>query len=262
MTTAILGSGEASARLKLDRAFGNIQSVDGKDKDGRVVYDGLHRRTRALFGSLITEEIAGRIEPTGRVDMNMTISTGQTRAPTVPYGGVVPKRESSYPPPPVEAPMQAKKGDVAERQAQRVTAWKADERALGWTLDTSRSGRETKTTRKILDAIDADTLRKARVKEGTKPQIEVNRDRIAALLGLREEWKRPDEVYADEAWEICIVWRSGYGRVEIGTEKDGSIGYYVSRALSDESGEGSFQEHSMEELGRIMSWLDEEPEEI
>ena len=61
VTTAIWGFGETSARLKLDRAFGNIQSVDGKDNDGRSVYEGLHRRTHALFGNLITEEMAGRI---------------------------------------------------------------------------------------------------------------------------------------------------------------------------------------------------------
>ena len=115
---------------------------------------------------------------------------------------------------------------------------------------------------RILDAIDADTLRAARVKGGTMPQIEVNRGRIAALLGWRDKWKRPDEVYADEAWEICIIWRSGYGRVEIGTEEDGSVGYCVSRTLSEESKEGSFLEHSREELDRVMSWLEEVPEEI
>ena len=60
-TTAIWGFGGTTPRLKLDRAFGNVQSVDGKDNDGRAVYEGLHRRTLALFGNLITEEIAGRI---------------------------------------------------------------------------------------------------------------------------------------------------------------------------------------------------------
>ena len=60
-TTAIWGFGGTSARLKLDRAFGNIQSVDGKDSDGRAVYDGLHGRTHTLFGSLIAEEIASRL---------------------------------------------------------------------------------------------------------------------------------------------------------------------------------------------------------
>ena len=60
-TTAIWGFGGTSGHLKLDRAFGNIQSVDGKDNDGRAVYEGLHERTHMLFGGLITEEIAGRI---------------------------------------------------------------------------------------------------------------------------------------------------------------------------------------------------------
>ena len=126
----------------------------------------------------------------------------------------------------------------------------------------SGGGRETKTTHEILEMIDADILRASQVKGGSKRQIEANRDRIAALLGLREKWKRPDEVYADEAWEICIIWRSGYGRVEIGTEEDGRIGYYVSRTLSEESREGNFREHSRKELDRVMSWLDEAREEI
>ena len=94
------------------------------------------------------------------------------------------------------------------------------------------------------------------------PQIKVNRDRVASLLGLYEEWKRPDEVYADHAWEICIVWRSRYGRVEIGTEEDGTIQYYVSRTLSNKSEEGSLGDHNREELDRVMSWLDEAPREI
>ena len=128
-------------------------------------------------------------------------------------------------------------------------------------IDTNGSGRETKAVREILDTIDADTMQAARIKGGTSPQIEANRDRIAVLLGLCEEWKRPDEVYADEAWEISIVWRSGYGRVEIGTEEDGGIGYYVSRTLSGKSEEGNFREHSRDELDRVMSWLDKAPGE-
>lgn len=126
----------------------------------------------------------------------------------------------------------------------------------------SVSGRETRTGQEILDAIDADTLRTIRIKGGARPQIALNRDRIAALLALHEEWKRPDEVYADEAWEICIIWRSEYGQVEIGTEEDGSVGYYVSRTFSEESKEGSFLEHSREELDRVMSWLEDVPKEI
>ena len=113
-----------------------------------------------------------------------------------------------------------------------------------------------------MDAIDAHTLRAAQAKGGTKPQIEANRDRIAALLGVRDEWRRPDEVYADEAWEICIIWRSGYGRVEIGTEEDGSLGYYVNRTLTEESREGNFSERNRDELDKVMSWLHVEPEEL
>ena len=61
VTTAIWGFGETNARLNLDRAFGNVQPVDGKGSDGRAIYDDLHQRTHALFGNLITEEIASRI---------------------------------------------------------------------------------------------------------------------------------------------------------------------------------------------------------
>lgn len=201
--------------------------------------------------------------------MNMMAGAGQVwvETPAVRFGYIEPAQRPGYPLPSIEAPRREGDGGIAERrQAQRAghmngTARQADERGLGWTIDTSGSGRETKTAREILDTIDADTLRAAQVKGGTSPQIEVNRDRIAALLGLYEEWKRPDEVYADEAWEICIIWRSGYGRVEIGTEEDGRIGYYVSRTLSEESREGTFREHGREELGRIMSWLDESPRE-
>ena len=198
--------------------------------------------------------------------MIMIASAEQTKveAPTAPYERIEPRLVWSRPSQPIEAPKQAKEGDVTERRAQHGdgTAWQADERGLGWTVDTSRSGRETKTTREILDLIDADTLQAAQIKGETKPQIEANRERIAALLGLYEEWKRPDEVYADEAWEISIVWRSGYGRVEIGTEEDGGIGYYVSRTLSGENEEGNLQEHNREELDRVMSWLDKAPEEL
>ena len=198
--------------------------------------------------------------------MNMTASTGQARieAPSVAYGGVAPRRGADRPPQPSYTQKRAKKGEGMDQHAQRMngTARQLDDEGLGWTINTRISGQETKTTRNILDMIDAGTLRAARSRGGVKRQIAANRDRIEALLGLCEEWKQPDEVYADEAWEICIVWRSGYGKVEIGTEEDGSIGYYVSRTLSDKSEEGNFREHSREEIDRIMSWLNKKPEEI
>ena len=200
--------------------------------------------------------------------MNATESTAHLpieRPLGVRYEDIASNRESIFSEhlKPIKAPRQ-KKEDVAVPQAQHEngTAWQGDETGLGGAIAPSGTGQETKTARKILDAIDADTLRAARVKGGTLPQIEVNRDRIATLLGWRDKWKRPDEIYADEAWEICIIWRSGYGRVEIGTEEDGSVGYYVSRTLSEESKEGNFLEHSQEELDRVMSWLEEAPEEL
>ena len=176
--------------------------------------------------------------------MNMVAGTGPlVRPPAVEYGGIAPRRGSSQLP--------------AENEARNAhgTAWQANE-GLGWAIDTSAAVRETKTTREIMDTIDAHTLQAAQARGGTRPQIEVNRDRIAALLGQYEKWRQPDEVYADEAWEIFIVWRSGYGKVEIGTEEDGSITYYVSRTLSEESREGTLEEHSRDELDGLMSWLD------
>ena len=61
VTTAIWGFGAISARLRLDRAFGNIHAVDEVESDGRAVYDELHGRTHARFESLITDEVATRI---------------------------------------------------------------------------------------------------------------------------------------------------------------------------------------------------------
>lgn len=192
----------------------------------------------------------------------MNMATGAEppliRRPEVAYGGIAPRRGPNQPAPSGAVGLLP---DLAEGAAEnRVqggngTARQAEE-GLGWAIDTSATARETKTTREIIDTIDAHTLQAAQLKGGTKPQIEANRDRIATLLGLHDGWPRPDEVYADEAWEICIVWRSGYGRVEIGTEEDGSVTYYVSRTLSEDSREGTLQEHSKEELDSVMSWLD------
>ena len=106
------GFGETSARLKLDRAFGNLQSVDGKDNDGRA--EGLHGRTHALFGGLITEDMVGRADSTRRVDVSLTASAEQARAPAVPC--MAPRRGSSRTPQSIEAPGQEEEGDAAERQ--------------------------------------------------------------------------------------------------------------------------------------------------
>ena len=60
VTTAIWGFGAASARLNLDRAFGSVHAV-GDNRDGRAIYESLHERTHALFGNLITEDVAVRV---------------------------------------------------------------------------------------------------------------------------------------------------------------------------------------------------------
>ena len=194
--------------------------------------------------------------------MNTTASTGSTghaliARPAVEYGGIAPRKGSDWAP---ESTRERRHGE----QEQRVngTALRAEQVGLGWSIATGVSGGETKTTREILDTIDADTLRAARIRGGARAQIGVNRERIGALLELREEWKQPDEVYADEAWEISIIWRSEYGRVEIGTEEDGRIGYYISRTLREESEEGIFEDRTREELDRVMSWLDRVRKEI
>ena len=61
-TTAIWGFGQSETRLKLNRAFDKIQEVDGEFTDGRAKYNELHGRVKLLFGTLISEELAGQIE--------------------------------------------------------------------------------------------------------------------------------------------------------------------------------------------------------
>lgn len=194
--------------------------------------------------------------------MNTTASTGSTghaliARPAVEYEGIAPRKGSDWAPEPTR-----EQGHEEHGQRINGTALRAEQVGLGWSIATDESGDETKTTREILDTIDADTLRAARIRGGAKAQIEVNRELIGALLELREEWKQPDEVYADEAWEISIIWRSEYGRVEIGTEEDGKVGYYISRTLREESEEGIFEDQTREELDRVMSWLDRVRKEI
>ena len=61
-TTAIWGFGQSETRLKLNRAFDKIQEVDGEFTDGRAKYNELHGRVKLLFGTLISEELAGQIK--------------------------------------------------------------------------------------------------------------------------------------------------------------------------------------------------------
>ena len=144
-----------------------------------------------------------------------------------------------------------------------VTTQSVDRSSFEWLPINIGRKRESKATREILDTIDTKALRADRIKGGARKQLEVNRDRIAELLGMHDNWMRPDEVYADEAWEICVVWRSEFGKVEIGTEEDGSVGYFVRRTLSESSREGYLQEcDDADKLRKIFSWLESDPEDI
>ena len=135
-------------------------------------------------------------------------------------------------------------------------------KGLEWTAVNDQRERESKAAREILDTIDAQILRAARLKGEAKQQLEVNRDRIAELLGTQENWKRADDVYADEAWEICVVWRSEFGKVEIGTEEDGTVSYFVSRTLSEKSHEGIIEGCDADKLKKILSWLESDQVDI
>ena len=197
--------------------------------------------------------------------MTTTAGMAQYDIPAVPVARFAPRSGSRcLPPKRDEDTGKGRKDREIARQArlELATTQGPVEEGLEWAINKDGRGQESIISREILDMIDADTLRAARLKGGTKRQIEVNRDRISALLGLRDEWRRPDEVYADEAWEICIVWRSSFGKVEMGTEEDGSIGYFVSRTLSKKCEEGKVQSHGKNELERIFSWLEADPEDI
>lgn len=136
------------------------------------------------------------------------------------------------------------------------------EKSLKKMIDQNKCKQEPILAGEILDMIDNDILHAARNKGRVKQQVEINRDCIASLLELLEEWPRPDEVYADADWEICIIWRSAYGMVEIGTEPDGSVTYFVKRTLVEKRQERQMTGHDTEELRRIFAWLDKNPKNI
>lgn len=174
----------------------------------------------------------------------------QNLAPVIPFDRMASRSTSRR--------LAWKDGRDTEGQSdcERVTTLGIDRNGFGWTAIDIGSERESKVAREILDTIDTETLRAARLNGGARRQLEINRDKIAALLGLKENWKQPDEVYADEAWEICVVWRSEFGKVEIGTEEDGSVSYFVSRTLSEEKMEGNIEGRDANKLSMIFSWLE------
>lgn len=181
----------------------------------------------------------------------------QNRAPTVHFSGAVLRSTSHRPLPKHERDFE---GQTDCRDAATLGV---DRSGFEWLPINIGRKRESKATREVLDTIDTKILRAARIKGGARKQLEVNRDRIAELLGMHDNWMRPDEVYADEAWEICVIWRSEFGKVEIGTEEDGSIGYFVRRTLSESSREGYLRGcDDADKLRKIFSWLESDPEDI
>ena len=218
-----------------------------------------------MLGDLITEDLAYKFAQIARIEVTTASGITPYETPAVPVARIAP-RSGSRCPPPMRAEDKGKRRSARESASQAhpdlATTQSPVEEGLGWAINKGGRERESRIAREILDTINADTLHAARLKGGIKQQIKVNRDRISALLELRDDWKRPDEVYADETWEICIVWRSSFGKVEIGTEEDGSIGYFVSRTLSEKSEEGKVQLHGKNELERIFSWLEADPEDI
>lgn len=158
-------------------------------------------------------------------------------------------------------------GDVPDTgEAIGVEIQGADENTLG-ALNVGIQQREAgmKSTRAIIDAIDADIQEEAAKGHGSIARIREHRDRMATLLETREEWKAPDETYGGSDWEVTVVWRSEHGRVIISTERDGSISYHVKRTFDGYSTGGRFPEEATEQgemLDSVLSWLDAEPKEL
>ena len=180
----------------------------------------------------------------------------QNRASTVDFCSVA-STSTSRPP-----PRKYERDDEGQSDCERVATFGPDRKGLEWTAVNDQREQESKAAKEILDTIDAQILRAARLKGGARQQLKVNRDRIAELLGTQENWKRPDDVYADEAWEICVVWRSEFGKVEIGTEEDGTVSYFVSRTLSEKSHEGIIEGCDADKLKKILSWLESDQVDI
>lgn len=180
----------------------------------------------------------------------------QNLAPVVQCDSIASRSTSHRP------PRKDERDNEGQSDCERVTTQDVNGNGFEWAAINVGRVRESKVAREILDTIDTETLRAARLKGGAKQQLKVNRDKIAALLGLPRNWKRPDEVYADEAWEICIIWRSEFGKVEIGTEEDGSVSYFVSRTLSEKNLEGNIEGRDADKLRRVFSWLESDPVDI
>lgn len=115
------------------------------------------------------------------------------------------------------------------------------------------------TAMRLLNIIDSRILDACESRGGCEREIQAARDNISRLLRKRPLWRRPDAINADASSEIHIVWRSLYGKVEMDTDERGDVEYYVARTADDRMKEGRFKTCDADEVGRVMSWLDENP---
>ena len=89
--------------------------------------------------------------------------------------------------------------------------------------------------------------------------------RMAALLAQVDPWPdvAPGDAYAGDEWEVSVTWHSEHGRVELGTEEDGTMSYYVLRKTPPDGPDLRAQERTLgpDELPWVMSFLgaDEPP---
>lgn len=116
------------------------------------------------------------------------------------------------------------------------------------------------TATRVLNIVDSRILEACESRGKCEREIQIARDNISRLLRKRPLWYRPDAINADASSEIHIVWRSMYGKVEMDTDEKGDVEYYVTRTADDRMKEGRFATFDADEVERIMSWLDENPE--
>ena len=130
-------------------------------------------------------------------------------------------------------------------------------------------GVDRKLVRGILDQIDAQILEASETRNRVDPRGQANRDKVAIVLDAWEGWREPVEIYAGGTWEITLVWKTGYGVVELGTEPDGRISYLAKRTLMNKQAEGFIDVEDQEgegrggwrKIGRLMTWLERDREE-
>lgn len=115
------------------------------------------------------------------------------------------------------------------------------------------------TPMRLINIIDGRILDACESQGQCERGIQAARDNISRLLRKRQLWRRPDAINADANSEIHIVWRSMYGKVEIDTNEQGDVEYYVTRTAEDKMKEGKFETCDADEVGRVMSWLDKDP---